>query len=403
MDNVTHALIGVLLARAALPWVGSLRGALWAAVLASEAPDLDILLNPFFEDARLGYLVHHRGHTHTIVGALVLALGCAGFARWRDRAARPGPLVGLAVGAALIHITADAWNNYGVHPFWPVDASWRYGDMIFILEPLLWLALLPLAFATATRRGVRIGLGAVGVAMAGAVTFALGPLAAAAWTLGVGALGALQLRWDRLWVPTVLSVAVLVGFGAASRTVEAGVRSRMATLRPDETVLDVALTPRPATPWCWQGFVVSHDTTTYEARGVAVSLAPALTSPAACVLRRGEGRTAPLVPGDLPSDPTVAWGERFAAPVGELAALATEQCRVDAFLHFARVPYWEDDGALIRVGDLRYDMEPGLGFAEVETRRTTPADTRGCDDLPPWRSAVVDALLAVPAGRALAR
>ncbi len=396
MDNVTHALIGVLLARAAVPWVGSLRGALWAALLASEAPDFDLVLTPLFEDPRLGYLVHHRGHTHTLVGAVLLALGCAAFAAWRDPKARRGPLVGLALVAALLHVGADAWNNYGVHPFWPFESTWYYGDFIFILEPILWLALLPLAFVTASRRGVKIGLGVVGVGMAAVTAYGLGPLAGVGWAVATSALVAVQRRWDRLIVPTVVAVAALVGFGAASRSAEAGLRARVASERPDETVLDVALTPRAGTPWCWQGFVLSHDATDYHARAVLLSLAPTLTPPASCGIRRGEGRSAPLRPADLPGDRAVAWGDRFEAPIGELAALADELCRVDAFLRFARAPFWIDDGTRVLVGDLRYDMEPGLGFAEVETLRASPPDTRGCEDLPPWRSAGVGALLAAP-------
>lgn len=393
MDNVTHALLGVLLARAALPWVGSLRGALWAAILASEAPDLDLVLSPFFEDTRLGYLVHHRGHTHTLVGAAVLAVGCAAFARWRDPAARPGPLLALAFVGAFLHLGADAWNSYGVHPFWPFANGWHYGDMIFILEPLLWLGLLPLAVATATGRLARIGLGALGLVLAGITAVGLGPLAAGAWLLAATALSALLVRRNRIALPAALTVAVLVGFGAASRTADAALRARFATARAGEDVLDVVLSPRPATPWCWQGFVLSRDPTSYHARSVVLSLAPGLTAPLACDLRPVAARTAPMVGADLPADAAVIWGDRFEAPVGALAALAAESCRVDAFLHFARAPFWDDDGERIIVGDLRYDFEPGTSFAEIVTVRTVPPDTRGCDNLPPWRSEAVQVLL----------
>src|SRR5690606_16081369 len=40
--------------------------------------------------------------------------------------------------------------NYGVHPFWPVDNRWFYGDTIFIWEPLLWIAATPLVFILRT-------------------------------------------------------------------------------------------------------------------------------------------------------------------------------------------------------------------------------------------------------------
>lgn len=403
MDNITHALVGVLLARAAVPWVGSLRGALWAAMLASEAPDLDLLLTPFFEDARIGYLVHHRGHTHTLVGAAVLAVGCAAFARWRDPDARAAPLLALSLAAALLHVGADWWNSYGVHPFWPVENGWYYGDMIFILEPLLWCALLPLAFTTATQRGVRIGLGVLGLILAVVTSIGLGPMAGAAWALVTTLLVILQTRRDGLGLPAALTAATLLGFGAASRYADEDVRARFAVARPEENVLDVVLSPRPAAPWCWQGFVLSRDTTTYHARSVLLSLAPGLVKPSACAVRSVATRTAPMVGADLSSDTAVLWGDRFEAPAGELAALAGEQCRVDAFLRFARAPYWDDQGDRIVVGDLRFDSEPDLSFADVVTLRTTPPDTRGCGNLPPWRSEVVQTLLEPSPSGALAR
>jgi len=394
MDNVTHSLIGVLLARAALPYVGSLRGAVWAAVLASNAPDLDLVLNLFFEDARLGYLVHHRGHTHTLIAAIGLAAGAAAIGKWRDRAARTGPLVGLAVVAALLHIGADAWNNYGVHPFWPLESSWYYGDFVFILEPLLWLALMPVAIGLAGPRG-RWALGALGLVMAGVTGYGLGAATGAGWALLTTALSALQVRKVSVALPATLAGSALLAFGAGTRAAEVRLREAVATERPAETVMDVSLTPRAATPWCWQAIVLSRDTTTYHARTALVSLAPTLTAPSACELRRGNGRTAPLVPPDLPWAPDLVWRDRFEAPVGELAALAADSCRVDAFLRFGRAPFWKVEGNRTIVGDLRYDSEDGLGFAEIEV---APGDTRGCDNLPPWRSDVARTLLLAEGG-----
>ncbi len=392
MDNLTHSLVGVLLARAALPWVGSLRGALWAGILASNAPDIDLVLTPFFEDPRLGYLVHHRGHTHTVAVGLLLAAGVTPLARWRDRAARTVPLAALAVLGVGLHIFADAWNNYGVHPFWGIQDDWYYGDFIFILEPLLWLALWPLAWTTAAKGPARIAVALVGTGLAAATTFGLGAGFAVAWVVATAALTLVQRRWDKVALPTLVALGALLAFGSGSRAAEADLRARLAADRPAETLLDVALTPRPATPWCWQGAVLSHDATRYHARTVLLSLAPALTTPPDCALREAD-RTAPLIAPDLASDARVLWGPRFEAPVDGLARLAAADCRVDAFTRFARAPYWVEDGARVIVGDLRYDSEPGLGFAEIETLRTDPPDRRGCGHLPAWRPALARRLL----------
>jgi inner membrane protein len=68
-------------------------------------------------------------------------------------------------------------------------------------------------------------------------------------------------------------------------------------------------------------------------------------------------------------------------PGNEIAQLAATNCEAAAFMRFARVPWamQRDDRWL--VGDLRYDREPGLGFAELEL----PEGSARCPrHVPPW-------------------
>ena len=44
----------------------------------------------------------------------------------------------IALGS---HVPLDALNSYGVHPFYPVDSSWYFGDAVFIFEPGFWIVL----------------------------------------------------------------------------------------------------------------------------------------------------------------------------------------------------------------------------------------------------------------------
>jgi hypothetical protein len=39
-----------------------------------------------------------------------------------------------------------------VHPFWPLDNRWYYGDLIFILEPWIWVAILLVVWWRCTTR-----------------------------------------------------------------------------------------------------------------------------------------------------------------------------------------------------------------------------------------------------------
>src|SRR5678815_912881 len=73
MDNVTHTLFALTLARTPLARAG--RGTAVALVLASNAPDVDIV-------ATIGgapsYLTWHRGPTHGPLGIIGLGLVVAG-------------------------------------------------------------------------------------------------------------------------------------------------------------------------------------------------------------------------------------------------------------------------------------------------------------------------------------
>ena len=190
MDNLTHSVVGLgigaLIDRSVpaepAPDAQRLRTRMLLTIgcLASNFPDLDLVLTKLLE-APLGYLLHHRGHTHTLLAALgevALLLGLVwllwpaarGLLHTSPRA-RFAAVLTACVGMVL-HISMDALNVYGVHPFWPFDARWYYGDLIFIVEPVFWIAFgIPLALMARgpIRRGLLLAL-LIGVPVA--VTFA---------------------------------------------------------------------------------------------------------------------------------------------------------------------------------------------------------------------------------------
>ena len=117
MDNVTHALAGALIGAAATSLVerragrpstqGFGRVAMLLGAAAAELPDADLLYaGPVLGMGRLGYLLHHRGHTHTVVFALVAALLVWGAALALRRRAGLGPgergaLLGVAAAGRI--------------------------------------------------------------------------------------------------------------------------------------------------------------------------------------------------------------------------------------------------------------------------------------------------------------
>jgi len=117
--------------------------------LAAEAPDLDVLGS--WKGAVFGF-AHHRGFTHSFLGAALVAPLVVGFIYlvWRLRKRklkdpnlppRWGVLLGLAYLAALSHVLLDYTNNYGVRPFWPFSERWYSWDIVFIVDPIILLLL----------------------------------------------------------------------------------------------------------------------------------------------------------------------------------------------------------------------------------------------------------------------
>jgi inner membrane protein len=155
LEPLTHFLTGACISRAA----GLNRKTLLATttcVLAAEAADLDVV---WLFKSPIDSFAHHRGITHTFVGAPLVAAFVVGFMYllwlWKRRrrpepaGAAKGPvlpktprwglLYGFALIAALSHILLDFTNNYGVRPFEPFSYRWYSWDIVFIFEPLLYV------------------------------------------------------------------------------------------------------------------------------------------------------------------------------------------------------------------------------------------------------------------------
>jgi inner membrane protein len=145
MEPVTHFLTGACLGRAGFNRKTAY--ATLAMTLAAEAPDLDVL---WALDGPVTGFEHHRGITHTLIGAPFVALLVTGviwfFHRFRKKKPeQPAKWILLwffSLLAALSHILLDFTNNYGVRPFFPFNSHWYSWDIVFIFEPIIFLLLL---------------------------------------------------------------------------------------------------------------------------------------------------------------------------------------------------------------------------------------------------------------------
>lgn len=143
MDNLTHTLTGLVLARAGLG--RTTRGGTLALALASNLPDIDIVSGL---QGTASYLEHHRNLSHSVVGAPLLALGLAALLKLCIREARFGGLAACALAGVAVHVFMDLWTSYGTRVLAPFDATFYTWDLVFIVDPLILLLLLATLLAT---------------------------------------------------------------------------------------------------------------------------------------------------------------------------------------------------------------------------------------------------------------
>jgi inner membrane protein len=389
MDNVTHTLIGFALGRVARGRRKEPDPTLtWAAVIGSNLPDLDfvtpVFVSLFDHQPKLEYLLLHRGHSHTFALAPLLAAVTTGLALWiggEKSLRRAGKVFALALIALAVHIGADSWNNYGVHPFYPWNNRWYYGDFVFILEPFIWLALIPLAIEECRKlwaRGfwVLLGVGLLIFCGFSRYTPFPVPLALLAW----GAVIAwIQWKARGPWPGLIALALILVSFRVGSLSAR---EKLMAFADPTEQSVQLSLTPAPSNPFCWRAIWVSVEKPSrYRIRSANVSLWPSEFSPIDGCGYSPRGGTAPEMRADLVSTSNVQWLSMYTGELSELRTLSRENCEFQAFLRFARAPFWTaDTGGGVLVGDRRFAREQAKGFSEIEI----PPKPNCASWIPPW-------------------
>jgi inner membrane protein len=389
LDNLTHSIIGFgvgelvhrSLPAEADPLAQRVRHRLLlvACALASNFPDLDLFLTKLLPDP-LGYLLNHRGHTHTVLWAVPQALLLAAllWLCWpsarallrASRAARLGLALSVVAGFAL-HLLMDYTNSYGVHPWYPFDGRWLYGDMVFIIEPLFWVAIgVPMALIMRWRWLRMAGLLALLAALVFFVVSSYLGWPSFAALLLIGLLcGAAQWRAGAqgrsgLLLALGISVAFIGVQEVASQAGRAQITAILQTMDPDARVLDVAMSAFPSQPLCWSYVALQTDGKQYR-------------------MRRGVTRLSGLAcPAGLSEQP-----QTVTASVQELRALKASNCQVDAWLRFGRMPLLAD-GAL---SDYRFASTPRGNFTTLHIDPSAPCPA----GVPAWGYPRADLLSGV--------
>ena len=412
MDNITHSVIGLgvgeLLHRSLPPEPQEApqrtRRALFlfTAWFASNAPDLDLFLTRLMPRP-FGYMLQHRGHTHTLLLALPQALLVLALlwllwpgARRLLKTSQPAR-IGLALCLLLglgLHMGMDFLNSYGLHPFYPFDNRWLFGDMVFIVEPMFWVLLgVPVMVALRTRllKGVLLAGLAAALCffayknylspMALAVLLALGALMMAVQArAGVRGKGALLLGF-------ALSATFIGMQGTASALGRARVEAALQHIDPGTRVWDVSMTAFPSHPLCWTYVSLDSKTDAYTLRRGTMSLLPASLAPAACPAGLAE-------PGDGGGQlaPGIAISAQATGSLAALRALQSTNCHADAWLRFGRMPKLSGSS----LTDVRFnpDMQDNFTTVQLEQFSGKPCPRH----VPGWERPRADMLgLPVPA------
>ncbi|HKO36518.1 MAG TPA: metal-dependent hydrolase [Pyrinomonadaceae bacterium] len=372
MDPFTHTLVGLTAAKAGLERLSPLATAV--CMLAANSPDSDVVVG--FVSDRWDYLHHHRGITHSIVGVIVLAfilpaimwLGeriVARLRRTQPRTRFRGLLLASLIATAT-HPLMDWTNNYGVRPFLPWSNRWFYGDLVFIVDPLILLLAGGAAFL-ATKLGkwkmvVWAVLAIAFVSLSFIVDARRDPsLANIAYARAILLVGIVSLILVRVfgWIrgrERVVAIAALflivlywVGLSAEQSFASHQARSTATEIAAQrgEAVVRLATMPTLANPTRWL-CVTETDRAIYR-----------------FPVEVGFPRATTVVDGY--QNNAVDAIERFEKPTGrtaELADVAAEDRRAKILLNFARFPISrvQDENCLsqtiVQIADLRY-TEPG--------------------------------------------
>jgi inner membrane protein len=356
LDNLTHSLVGLTAAKAGLEKLSP--GATALCILAANAPDSDIVVLAIGD--RWDFLQHHRGITHSIVGVIALALLLPLIfyaidlllSRLRKRAAVV-KLKGLLLASFIVsatHPLLDWTNTYGIRFLLPWNERWFYGDLVFIVDPVMWEVLGGAAFLlSAKTKSGKFVWGSV----AAVLTFLIiasersnslpNPgLIGVLWVVALVVLIVLFVKGAReRWGSNIAFVAFAIvlsywsflGFNHKAALERGAAEALKIANANNEDFEKLAAMPRLANPFRWD-LVFETDRATYRFE-VGV---------------RGEAQRGRII--------------RYAKEPPELKATVSQQRPARIFLGFARFPVMQladpdcTTRTLVQLADLRY-TEPG--------------------------------------------
>lgn len=219
MENLAHSLLAIVLARTGLS--RGVVGGTATLVVAANLPDIDVVAAI---NGPLHYLEYHRGSTHSMTAVPVFGtlLALLLWAWQRLRSGKSPPLIRMILVLSLVaatHPLLDWTNSYGLRPFLPFSDTRLFGDLVFIVDPYLWILLGGAAFLSghytrpATFAWILVALGTVLAALWLASVDSVGQVLLAILLTSIAVIAYLKYR-SPAWThrAAVLSVGVLASY-----------------------------------------------------------------------------------------------------------------------------------------------------------------------------------------------
>ncbi len=258
MENITHTFVGAALGKSGLSRRVPLAGP--ALLITANVADIDV----FGWLIGQNYLDFHRGITHALVGAAALstAVACVLHAvnriRSRNTPTHPSFLQMwfVCLIGGLTHPGIDFLNDYGIRPWMPFDGTWRYGDLLSIADPWIWIILGSALCMLSSARFGKLAWGALGCLLFTVVCLARSVLFGVTWLLVLGAsLAFVHVLRRRGMRPARVSLAVLglymAGLLAARESVAHAARTAAPGLIRDRIEKIHVLPGRPTASLPW--------------------------------------------------------------------------------------------------------------------------------------------------------
>jgi inner membrane protein len=155
LDNLTHSLVGLFLARSGFKRFTPRGTAIM--VLAANAPDFDVIC---WFGGPVNYIRWHRNITHSLIALPFMALLAVAIVRaLGKKEIRWLPAFLIAMVAVASHLILDLTNVYGVRLLLPFSGHWFHWDLTPVVDLSIWAMLLLGVAATGLGRLVGSEIG----------------------------------------------------------------------------------------------------------------------------------------------------------------------------------------------------------------------------------------------------